>query len=113
MNLPYVSRRELLSRCGSGIGSLALFDLLSRQSIKGEDAKSSLNPLAPKKPHFNAKAKAVIWIFVNGGPSQVDTWDYKPELIKWDGKPLPNLDKNTGFFTNSIGPLMKSPFERK
>ena len=105
MNL---SRRQLLARCGAGIGSLALADLLARA-----EPKASLNPLAPKKAHFPAKAKAVIWIFVNGGPSQVDTWDYKPELIKHDGKPLPNLDKNTGFFTDSIGPLMKSPFEWK
>ncbi len=105
-----ISRRDLLARCGAGIGSLALADLLVRAEPK---ASASLNPLAPKPPHFKAKAKAVIWIFVNGGHSQVDTWDYKPELIKQDGKPLPNLDKNTGFFTNAIGPLMKSPFEWK
>ena len=103
-----ISRRAMLARCGAGIGSLALADLLARA-----EPKASLNPLAPKKPHFKAKAKAVIWIFVNGGHSQVDTWDYKPELAKHDGKPLPNLDKNTGFFTNAIGPLMKSPFEWK
>ena len=71
-----------------------------RRPARGEAGAASLNPLAPKKPHFPAKAKAVIWLFVNGGPSQVDTWDYKPELDKRDGKPLPNFDKNTGFFTN-------------
>jgi hypothetical protein len=52
----------------------------------------------------------VIWLFMNGGPSQVDTWDYKPELAKRDGKELEGFDKNTGFFTGNVGPLMKSPF---
>ena len=48
---------------------------------------------------------------MNGGPSQVDTWDYKPELEKRDGKELEGFDKNTGFFTGQVGPLMKSPFK--
>ena len=61
--------------------------------------------------HFPAKAKSVIWLFMNGGPSQVDTWDYKPELAKRDGQELPGFDKNTGFFTGQVGPLMKSPFK--
>ena len=90
MTLP--SRRQLLARCGAGIGSLALADMLGRQGLLAADPS---NPLAPKKSHFAAKAKAVIWIFVNGGHSQVDTWDYKPELVKMDGKPLPNFDKTT------------------
>jgi hypothetical protein len=97
------TRRHMLARCGLGIGAFALADLLH--------AGPAINPLAPKKPHFPAKAKAVIWIFINGGHSQVDTWDYKPELAKYDGKPLPNFDKTTGFFANSVGNLMKSPFE--
>jgi hypothetical protein len=69
------------------------------------------DPLAPRKGHFGGKAKSVIWLFINGGPSQVDTWDYKPELEKMDGKELNGFDKNTGFFANAVGPLMKSPFE--
>ena len=64
-----------------------------------------------REPHFPAKAKSVIWLFMNGGPSQVDTWDYKPELDKRDGQPLAGFDKNTGFFTEQVGPLMKSPFK--
>ena len=107
MTLP--SRRQLLARCGAGLGSLALADLLGRQGLLAADP----NPLAAKKSHFAAKAKAVIWIFVNGGHSQVDTWDYKPELAKLDGKPLPNFDKTTGFFPGQVGPLMKSPFAWK
>ena len=97
------TRRQMLARSGLGIGSLAFANLLQ--------AGGAINPLAAKKPHFPAKAKAIIWIFINGGHSQVDTWDYKPELAKYDGKPLPNFDKNTGFFAKSVGGLMKSPFE--
>ena len=70
-----------------------------------------MGPLAPREPHFAAKAKRVIWLFMNGGPSQVDTWDYKPELEKRDGQELEGFDKNTGFFTGQVGPLMKSPFK--
>jgi hypothetical protein len=69
-----------------------------------------MEPLAPKPPHFRAKARSVIWLFMNGGPSQVDTWDYKPELARRDGRELPGFDKNTGFFTDQVGPIMKSPF---
>jgi hypothetical protein len=53
----------------------------------------------------------VIWLFINGGPSQVDTWDYKPELEKQDGKELQGFDQFTGFFSKQVGPLMKSPFK--
>jgi hypothetical protein len=70
-----------------------------------------LHPLAPTKPHFAAKAKSVIWLFMNGGQSQVDTWDHKPELTKRDGQDLEGFDKDTGFFTNQVGPLMGSPFK--
>lgn len=103
----YRSRREFLSRAGGGFGMLALADLLraDEKPIAPED------PLAPKKPHFGGTAKAVIWLFMNGGPSQVDTWDYKPELEKRDGQELKGFDPNTGFFTGQVGPLMKSPFK--
>jgi hypothetical protein len=61
--------------------------------------------------HFPGQGQVVIWLFMNGGPSQVDTWDYKPELEKRDGQELKGFDKNTGFFTDQVGPLMKSPFK--
>ena len=102
------SRRDFLSTAGSGFGLLALAGLLADQKLLGADA---VNPLAAKPPHFAAKAKSVIWLFMNGGPSQVDTWDYKPELEKRDGKELAGFDKNTGFFPASVGPLMQSPFK--
>ena len=106
-----VSRRDWIARCGAGFGAIAATELLLRQGAIAAESTGSVNPLSPKKPHIAAKAKAVIWIFLNGGQSQVDTWDHKPELAKMHGKQLPNFDKSTGFFTNEVGPLMKSPFE--
>ena len=74
-------------------------------------AAPALNPLASKPTHIPAKAKRVIWIFINGGPSHVDTWDYKPALEKHDGQELEGFDKLTGFFANAVGGIMKSPFK--
>ena len=67
--------------------------------------------MAPRPGHFPGKARSVIWLFMNGGPSQVDTWDYKPELEKRHGQELEGFDKDTGFFTDQVGPIMKSPFK--
>jgi hypothetical protein len=106
---PILARRDFLRQTGCGAGALALAGLLSSEA----DANERLNPLAPRESHFPTKAKSVIWLFMNGGPSQVDTWDYKPELIKRDGQELKGLDNKTGFFVNEVGPLMKSPFEWK
>jgi hypothetical protein len=66
--------------------------------------------MAPRPPHIPAKAKSVIWLFMNGGPSQVDTWDYKPELTRRSGQELKGFDQKTGFFAGQAGPLMGSPF---
>ncbi|MDF1858724.1 MAG: DUF1501 domain-containing protein [Verrucomicrobiales bacterium] len=108
MSPDFFSRRQLLQRAGAGFGSVGLASLLADEGLLAAD---SSDPLAPKRPHFDGKAKSVIWLFINGGPSQVDTWDYKPELEKMDGKELEGFDKQTGFFANAVGPLMKSPFE--
>ena len=87
------------------------------ESASAADALSdrTLNPLAPADPHFEPRATRVIWIFINGGPSPVDTWNYRPELTKWNGKSIREFDsefKNTtGFFKNSVGNLMQSPFK--
>ena len=77
-------RRTFLKSVGGGIGMMALGDLLARDGYA-----ASLNPLAPKKPHVPAKAKRVIYMFMEGGPSQMDLFDPKPELVKWHGKSLP------------------------
>ena len=106
----FASRRDFLRLSGSGLGMLALAGLLDDPALAGAD-DSPINPLAPRPPHFAGKAKSVIWLFMNGGPSQVDTWDFKPELEKRHNQELPGFDKNTGFFTDQVGPLMKSPFK--
>ena len=107
-----LSRRDLFRRAGHGAGLLALAGLLDEQRllIPRAMAAPSADPLAPRPPQLKTRAKSVIWLFMNGGPSQVDTWDYKPELARRHGQELPGFDKKTGFFTESVGPLMKSPF---
>ena len=105
------NRRELLSKAGGGLGALALASLLHENGHAAVELGN--NPLEARKPHFDGKAKHVIWPFVNGGPSHVDTWDHKPELTKSDGQKLEGFDPTTGFFENAVGPLMKSPFEFK
>src|ERR1051325_447952 len=107
-----ISRRAALKRAGAGFGLLALAGLLDQEGLLNRSASAAgpLGPLSPKPPQFKARAKSVIWLFMNGGPSQVDTWDYKPELLKRDGQKLDGIDKFTGFFANEVGPLMKSPF---
>ena len=104
--MPLLTRRSLLRRAGAGAGMLGLATLLRDEKLLA----ASLDPLAPRESHFPAKAKRVIWIFANGGPSQVDTWDYKPALERHDGQELGGFDKFTGFFANSVGGIMKSPF---
>lgn len=98
----------MLKQAGMGIGSLGLASLLQQEGLA-----AGSNPMAARRPHFKTKAKAVIWLFINGGPSHVDTWDYKPELARRDGQALEGFDKFTGFFSNAVGGLMKSPFEFK
>src|SRR5262245_63163881 len=87
---------------GAGFGMVALADLLNRDAARAAPS----GPLAPKPTHFPAKAKAVIWLFMEGAPSAFDLFDPKPELDKNDGKRV-KID----VFNGSPGPLMKSPFE--
>src|SRR3984957_13465629 len=87
------TRREFLWESGAGFTGLALTGLLSADGFFNKaysrEAKTQfLNPLAPKKPQFPAKAKSVIFLFMYGGPSQVDTFDYKPKLYDLDGKTI-------------------------
>ena len=108
---PCTSRRDFLRKTGSGFGMVALAALLGQKGLLADEPAKTVNPLAPKKSHFPAKAKSVIWLFMNGGQSQVDTWDYKPELEKSDGQALKGFDAKTGFFPEQVGPLLKSPFK--
>lgn len=85
-----LGRRDWLRHVGGGLGSLALTSLLSRDGwLHAAPTPTAVNPLAPRAPHFPAKAKAVIYLFMHGGPSQVDTFDPKPALNKADGQVAP------------------------
>jgi hypothetical protein len=103
------NRRRFLAQSGLGFGSVALASMLQDEA---RAAAAVANPLALRPSLFMPKAKSVIWLFMTGAPSQVDTWDYKPELQKRHGQPLPGSDAKTGFFTTS-GKILKSPFEWK
>src|SRR3954467_11667939 len=109
----FLTRREWLHRAGMGMGGLSLAMMLGEGLLSPRRASASLgagngaavgnirSPLAPKSPHFAAKAKHVIHIWAPGGPSHVDTWDPKPELAKFADQPLPGLN----------GLAMPSPFK--
>jgi hypothetical protein len=104
-----VSRREMLSRTGMGLGMIALAGLMKEAGLSAADAAAggAPNPLAPKAPHFPAKARHVVHLFMNGGPSHVDTFDPKPALDKHHGQQLP-----TSFRTErKTGHAMRSPFK--
>jgi hypothetical protein len=99
-----LNRRAFLTRYAGALGPLALAQLAA-----AEGKEPSGDPLAPKKPHFPAKAKAVICLFQHGGPSQMDLFDPKPELTKQHGKPHP--DKLEVHFHTQQGKLLASPFK--
>jgi hypothetical protein len=99
------TRRKLLQSTSSGFGYLAFAALAQEQAARGA-AEAAPGPLAPKKPHFPAKAKRVIFLCMDGAPSHVDTFDYKPKLTADDGKAAPS---RRGVFGG--GKLMGSPFK--
>lgn len=101
----FLTRRQLLGRLGMGLGTMALGDLMG--AGKAEAALNANNPFGVRQSHFKPTAKRVIHFFMNGGPSQVDTFDPKPMLDKYDGKQLPNVLKTE----RPTGAGMKSPFK--
>jgi hypothetical protein len=101
-----LSRRAMLQRTGTGLGILGLAGLLAEQGELAA-ATTSSNPLAPKPGHFKPKAKRIIHLFMNGGPSQVDTFDPKPELTRLHGQPMPSALKTE----RRTGALYSSPFK--
>jgi hypothetical protein len=109
LHLPLAhSRRDFLYRAGGGLGGIALSWLLARDGLAAEEKKAA-NPLAAKPPHFEAKAKSIIFLFMVGGPSPVDLFDPKPELTKQHGKPLPeSFGKPISQFTKGDTPLLAS-----
>ena len=115
------SRRDFLWEAGCGISGVALTQLLAQDGLLAADISGACaakplgsNPYAVKPPHFKPRAKAVISLFMTGGPSAVDLWDYKPALTKYAGEPLDgkvhgDINVRQGY----PGPLMPSPFEFK
>ena len=103
------SRRAMLRDAACGFGTLGLADLLSNASLLNA---ATVDPLGPKMPHFAPKAKRVIFLFMHGGPSHIDTFDPKPYLDSNHGKPLP-IKRPLSFAGGEPGPLMKSPWAFK
>ena len=104
----FTTRRDFLKKAGAGFGMLALTDLLGMDKLRAASPPEVLNPMAPRIAHFPAKAKSVIWLFMEGAPSAVDMFDPKPGLTRRDGQRI-EID----VFNGNPGPLMKSPFSFK
>lgn len=109
-----LNRRDFLGQLGGGLGNIALLSLLAEQAnaAEGGPIRPRIGgdaPLAARPPHFPARAKRVVHIFCSGACSHLDTWDYKPELVKRHGQPMPGLDKLVTF-QGENGNLTKSPY---
>ncbi|MBX3438475.1 MAG: DUF1501 domain-containing protein [Planctomycetaceae bacterium] len=85
-----VTRRHFFSQCRVGVGSIALASLMAERGAASSGALTARNPLEPRQPHFSAKAKNVIFLFMAGGPSQLELFEHKPQLNQLDGKPIPD-----------------------
>jgi hypothetical protein len=106
-----LTRRQFLNRCGMGLGALSLGAMMQDALVPRAWGETGyISPLAPKQPHFPAKAKRIIHLFMNGGPSHVDTFDPKPALEKYTGKQLPMENLRT---ERKTGAAFPSPFKFK
>src|SRR5205809_7702938 len=111
-DLRFLTRRQFFSRCALGLGSIALVSLLKEQELFGAASAASANPMASRPPHFRAKAKNIIYLFMAGGPSQLELFDYKPKLQELNGQPIPeSFIKNKRFafmdlFTKEVPKLL-------
>src|SRR5687768_13381666 len=105
------NRRDFLERTGAGFGMLALASLLNDRGLlaAGRASASPGNPLAPRPTHFAPRAKRVIWLFMEGGPSGFDLFDPKPELQKRHGQRIDGIETHFG----NPGPLLRSPYSFK
>ncbi len=107
----FLTRREFLSKCGMGMGALSLAAMFGDTSLLLPSAHAeNVNPLSPRTPQFPGRAKRVVHFFLNGGPSHVDTFDPKPLLAKYSGKPLPGEYIKT---ERKTGAAFPSPFKFK
>jgi hypothetical protein len=101
-----VTRRWFFQQCGVGLGAIALGQLLRESGFAAPAKPSALNPLAPRQPHFNARAKRVIYLFMAGAPSHLELFDHKPQLAKFDGT-LPPADLVKDYRAAFINPNSK------
>ncbi len=111
-----ISRRDMLFQCANGFGALALAALVGEEQAHAYpksniENRKSIDPLTPKQPHFRPRAKSVIFLFMDGGPSQVDTFDPKPRLDLEHGQPIKMPVPPTQF--DNVGKVLKSPWEFK
>jgi len=83
------TRRHFFGQCAVGLGQMALASLLRDGKIHAAESTQPVNPLAPKVPHYPSKTKSVIYLFMAGGPSQLDLFEHKPKLVELSGKPIP------------------------
>ncbi|MFO0901245.1 MAG: DUF1501 domain-containing protein, partial [Pirellulales bacterium] len=107
--LQHLTRRHFLQQTQAGIGGMALASLLGRDLRAAPSA--SVDPLAPHAPHFAPKAKRVIYLHLTGSPPHLDLFDYKPELVKYDGRDCPDtfLKGKTFAFTSGVPKLLGTP----
>jgi hypothetical protein len=105
-----MTRRDLLNIMGAGFGMVGFGGVAGAEPLPNGAPDAPADPLQPRAPHFPAKAKRVIYLFLNGGPSQVDTFDHKPKLDEYNGKPVPSGNLKT---ERKTGNLLKSPFTFK
>lgn len=105
-DLRFLTRRQFFSRCALGLGGIALASMLKDQEVFAAAAPASLNPMAVKPPHFPAKAKNIIYLFMASGPSQLELFDHKPRLNELNGEPIPQSfieGKRFAFMDSSHG----------
>src|SRR5215218_7434781 len=114
-----LNRRRFLGYSGAGLGGIALLSLLAEQGLLAQSDRGPIRPdirpeapFAARPPHFAPKAKRVLVIFCSGACSHLDTWDYKPALIKRHGQPMPGTDKLVTF-QGENGNLTQSPYTFK
>jgi hypothetical protein len=88
-HLQALTRRHFFGRCAIGLGSIALASLLDGRRAFGSAPAALANPMAPRQPHFKPRAKNIIYLFMAGGPSQLELFDYKPVLVDLNGQPIP------------------------
>ena len=110
----FLNRRHFLKHSGKGLGGIALTSLLARDGLlaSGKPIRpniESTKPFSARNPHFSPAAKNVVVIFCSGACSHLDTFDYKPELIKRHGQPMPGGEK-LKTFQGEQGDLIKSPW---